>query len=333
MMLLALAAALLAPHPGKLHLYKDWIVGCDNTRSCEAVALVPEDGDPGDYLMLTVTRDGVPGAVATLDVPLPDHTPVGARYYLTIDGKSPTLIWASTDLEANVLLTRGLLDTLAAGSQIALTNAQGKTIATASLGGLAASLLAIDDQQGRVGTSAALKAVGTKPDVASAPAKPLIVVPARSNHPARTITAAMATKLIGPDNAKCEYSNGKVAPESWRLDNAHTAVVINHPCGNGAYNFFSSVYILDESGPPHPAAFDADPGMGEAGDTDLTNGGWDPKTQRITSYAKGRGIGDCGTLQSYAWDGTRFRLSQRTEMSECRGSVNFIRTWTARVPR
>ena len=41
--------------------------------------------------------------------------------------------------------------------------------------------------------------------------------------------------------------------------------------------FFSSVYILDESGPPHPAEFDADPGMGEAGDTDLTNGGWDPK--------------------------------------------------------
>ena len=69
MMLLALAAALVAqpspPQPGKLHLYKDWIVGCDNTRSCEAVALVPEDNrDPGDYLMLTVSRDGVPGAVA-----------------------------------------------------------------------------------------------------------------------------------------------------------------------------------------------------------------------------------------------------------------------------
>jgi hypothetical protein len=139
--------------------------------------------------------------------------------------------------------------------------------------------------------------------------------------------------LIGPDNAKCDYASGKVAPQAWRLDDTHSVVVIDHPCGNGAYNLFSTVFIVDETGTPHPARFDSDPGMGEPGDTDLTNGGWDEKSQRMSSYAKGRGIGDCGTSQSYAWDGTRFRMTEMAEMGECRGSIDYIRIWTARTSR
>jgi hypothetical protein len=53
----------------------------------------------------------------------------------------------------------------------------------------------------------------------------------------------------------------------------------------------------------------------------------------LTSYAKGRGLGDCGVSQRFAWDGTRLRLIEQAEMSECRGNPNFIRTWTARVER
>jgi hypothetical protein len=46
---------------------------------------------------------------------------------------------------------------------------------------------------------------------------------------------------------------------------------------------------------------------------------------------KGRGIGDCGGSQHYVWDGTEFRLVAVEEMGECRGVVDFISVWRARV--
>ena len=54
--LLALAAAATAPQPGELKTFRDWIVGCDNGRACQAVALVPESEDGENYLMLVVER-------------------------------------------------------------------------------------------------------------------------------------------------------------------------------------------------------------------------------------------------------------------------------------
>lgn len=82
-----------------------------------------------------------------------------------------------------------------------------------------------------------------------------------------------------------------------------------------------------------PKAALAAPAMGDADDTDLTNGGWDEKSQRMTGYGKGRGISDCGTSQNFAWDGARLRMTKMTGTGECRGSIDYIRTWTARIGR
>ena len=76
-----------------------------------------------------------------------------------------------------------------------------------------------------------------------------------------------------------------------------------------------------------------DPSAGKSGTGDITNGDWDPKTRRLSSYEKGRGLGDCGSTENYAWDGARFRLVEQNEMGECRGSADYIRTWTARTDR
>ena len=35
--LLALAAAAVSPQPGELKTFKNWIVGCDDRRACQAV--------------------------------------------------------------------------------------------------------------------------------------------------------------------------------------------------------------------------------------------------------------------------------------------------------
>ncbi len=335
MILLVLAAA--AAQIGTLQSYKDWIVGCDNVRVCQANALQPADsGD--DALMLTINRGALPNDIATLNVPLPEKTVLGAHFTLRVDGASAAAFTARTTESASLPLNGALLSALGNGQRAMLFDATGNKQAEASLAGLAAALRYMDDQQKRAGTVGALKATGSKPnaDVPAPPVAPLIVVPVPSSKPPRTIGVKQATELIGADNAACDYATGKVEPRAFRLDATHSLVLIEHPCGNGAYNFFTSVYVLDEAGPPRPAQFDFPPGMGEApadGSGELTNGDWDPKGNRLSSYEKGRGLGDCGTSESFAWDGARFRLVEQSAMGECRGSVDYIRLWTARTSR
>jgi hypothetical protein len=50
----------------------------------------------------------------------------------------------------------------------------------------------------------------------------------------------------------------------------------------------------------------------------------------LTSYAKGCGLGDCGSRQSFVWDATRFRPSEQADMSECRAAST---TLPSGVPR
>ena len=71
--------------------------------------------------------------------------------------------------------------------------------------------------------------------------------------------------------------------------------------------------------------------MGEENDGTIVNATWDPKTRLLSSFAKGRGLGDCGIINSFAWDGRLFRLVSQEAMDNCRGSVDYITTWRARV--
>jgi Protein of unknown function (DUF1176) len=95
------------------------------------------------------------------------------------------------------------------------------------------------------------------------------------------------------------------------------------PCGNGAYNFLSDVLVIDAKGVVSEAEFDAEPPTG------FYNVNWDGN--RLSTYYKGRGVGDCGERQSFAWDGKRFRLVEQDEMDRCGGSADYIPTWRARV--
>jgi hypothetical protein len=54
-------------------------------------------------------------------------------------------------------------------------------------------------------------------------------------------------------------------------------------------------------------------------DNSTVNGAYDPKTRTLSAFAKGRGIGDCGSAQTWAWTGDRFVLTQESTMGECAG--------------
>lgn len=329
MILLALAAA-AAPVP--LETNGDWIVGCDNARVCQAVAL-GQDAAPDKHLALVVRRDPAGDAAAQLAVPLVGIE-AATRVALRIDRSTFAMLQApGNDGGLSLPLTGKLLDRLTKGTRVTIVDTRGKTRAAASLKGLGAALLFIDNAQERGGTVTALRRRGRR--AASAvpppPALPVIAQPVVTGERPRTLSPKKAAKLIGRDVAACPTATGPVSPKAWRLDATHSLVTIQHPCGNGAYNIYTSAFVLDEKGRATPARLDAPSGFGDTPGNQVVNGGWDAQARRLTSLVLGRGIGDCGTRQAFAWDGAMFRLVDQSDMGECRGATDYITTWRAQV--
>jgi hypothetical protein len=59
------------------------------------------------------------------------------------------------------------------------------------------------------------------------------------------------------------------------------------------------------------------------------NARWNPARESLSSFARGRPLGDCGTSETYVWDGTMFRLIQARAMPVCRGAWEWPVLWSA----
>lgn len=321
----AAALALAAPQPGTLRTIADWTVGCDNGRLCQAVALLPQPQMEG--ATLTVRRGPEAGATPTIwvtvreeGVPSPAFLAIdGRRFALRLDRGTDALVVADPGAAARLL---------GQATRIEALDEDGRRLAAVSPRGSAAALLYMDEQQRRVGTVGALVRRGQATRVPPPPALPVVVQPPASARPARTLTPAQVRARLDRENATCD-SPQRLAIDAARLDARSSLVLATHPCGNGAYNIFSTAFIVDERGRARPATYDA--GVGPEGLDGLVNAEWNPQARRLTSFAKGRGLGDCGVGQQHSWDGTRFRLVSQTVMGECRGSTDYISTWRARV--
>lgn len=331
MILIALAAAAAAPQPGKIATFKDWTVGCDNIRHCEVVALMPEGGDPSDssYLRIVIARDGARDAPVTATISFEAPPPRGAKQALAVDGKPVVPLAASGDDSVVVTLDAVARAALLKGTTLSLLR-NGKPIGRASLAGLSASLRFVDAEQMRAGTVTALVATGPATAVPPAPPAPVVRAALPPAGAARAIKGAENDAL--KKRFKCDGDiGGPEDSEAHPLTPGKTLILL--ACGAGAYNF-TAVPLIAVGKSVTVAPFDLAPSWGEeGGQAALVNAGWDAKKGELTSYAKGRGLGDCGTSQTYVWDGTRFRLTEQRTMGECRGSIDWMRVWTATVVR
>jgi hypothetical protein len=224
-----------------------------------------------------------------------------------------------------------LLAALRDSKEAYLVDSAGTRLAALSPAGAAAAFLYMDEKQGRIGTVTALARRGPAPaaSVPRPPALPVIVSAPPSAKPARKPTAAQVRNARGDE--VCEDPKQEQPPESFRLDARYTLVLVPVFCGSGAYNFLSVALLIDDNGRAIEAPFERLPGTNADPGAMIYNSDWDPKTRRLGTYFKGRGLGDCGTTQTYAWDGKRFRLVEQAEMGECRGSVDYITTWRTEV--
>ena len=325
--LILLAAA--AVQPGAVKTFKDWTVGCDNGRSCQAVALMPEN-DYDDAATLVLTRGPAANAIPQMTIAGEPRGVVG----IATDGKriAVRLMPSSGELRVVPADAPALVAAIPNAQKIELLDRSGKAIARISPAGASAAMRYIDDQQKRVGTTTALVARGTATIVPQPPALPVVMRPPTPKTPPARYNTANIQKYAGTN--ECEVNAKMFSPDAFRLDAIHTLILVPTLCGNGAYNYFFTALIAGNSvGSIAVAKFDANAGMSaeESADASLVNASWDEGSRLLSTFAKGRGVGDCGTMQSFAWDGSQFRLVEQTQMDECRGSVNYIPVWRATV--
>jgi hypothetical protein len=323
------AATPSAATPGALKTFGDWAVGCDNVHRCTLASLAPETAaDPG--YTARITRAAGPAGAFELafdnsgDGPAPAALRIGAaRYALAGDAltgrRAQQIVAALATARVSTLIARS-----------------GKPIGTLSLTGLSTALRYADAVQHRVDTVTAAVAKGPAPAsaVPAAPLVPVIGAPALTGAPVRlskTQIAAMkrTARCDAPPSPDVDWS-----PVVSPVGGGTSLAVL--PCSAGAYNVIGALFVIRGTR-VEPAQTDAPAGF-EASGTDpetrvpsVVNGS--VENGILNSYAKGRGLGDCGVSQRFAWDGTRLRLIEQAEMNECRGNPNFIPTWTARIER
>ncbi len=331
MIVLALLAAAATPQPTGLKTFQDWTVGCDNGRACHGVALVPEPWQDG-ALTMSVRRGPEAGAqpVIAFD-PGSDSDAVA----LSADGKRlpVRLVGAEGETRVAPADTAAVIAALRSAGQLRLYGADGKLLGTVSLKGASAALLYMDERQRRVGSATALVRPGNRaPDNASPPPLPVVAAPPISSAKAPAMSAAALHALRRKHGCTLDEVGGPEEAETAALGAGATLLLL--ACGSGAYNVSYVPFIVRRGGRTGLAPFDHRPGWwAEEGKPMLVNAAWDKERGLLTSFAKGRGLGDCGTDSDYVWDGRAFRLVKQAEMDECRGSRDYITTWRARVVR
>ena len=321
-----LLAAAQADANGEFPTFKDWTVGCDNGRSCMAVGM----SNPAnlDLASVVVERGPGPGEAPLIWFRNDDNSKI---VDLAADGKrlGVKLLEDSDEYRVSIDYDSAarVVAAMTSSKTLVPVRADGKKAFPLSISGALAALRWMDEQQKRVGTMTALVAKGPAPAsaVPAAPPLPVVTAAVPSGAVGKPLTNAEVAK-IQEEHAECtdEDLEGKV--QYGRIDSRTTLAIVTAVCGSGAYNFYGIPLLLRDDG----MRTVADLGKHEEGDVTM-NLSWDETKRVLSSYFKGRGMGDCGDAKDWVWDSTRFRVILEKAMGECQGAIAWIPYYRARV--
>jgi len=316
---------------GKLYTFRDWEVGCDNTRRCEAQGYGRDvEGEPlGGRAALIIRREAGPGQPPVLsfayssfdkDAPMPAagqvvRVQVGA---LSFDMPKAMVQQSSEPPlpESRVPTSRvpALLAAVQKGNviQLSVGGAQWRV----SLDGAAAALLKMDDLQGRVGTPGALIRKGTNSEL-SVPAPLVPEVKAALLPPTtpadRSLAPAVAALL--PRTEDC----GNFDPAQSEVDLVRltpTTLLVLQPCWPGSLQSGSRVWQVDDR-PPHRARrLDLPMPDGSTYDA-VMNGGLVAKGRLDLQDGAMGNSGSCWMGHHWTWSGDRLVLVSASQAA-CR---------------
>lgn len=348
MLLMLLAVSTMDPGE-QLQVFDDWIVGCANLPACHATSLDPEtpvDRDDADIpfvadneIRMAIRRDaGMHAKVQVQLLPNPFSSPETAadpaQVRMMLYRNAAGTIVETMRLSADDLVPLAANGTLAAESSahvaqavqssetLELVDGTGATIATVSLRGGKEALRYMDFAQHRKGNVTALVEKGEEPAYRVppyVPMQPVVVPPFSSRSPTKVASSDFAALV---EKAKCPGENPPASElVSERLDDRTTLFMTVTACAS--YNNEGLIYTVADDGTARPAVIRPDRNRPPL-EQPIVGAWWDTRERRLHSFGRGRGLSDCGTHQSYAWDGAQFLLVLEEAMSICRGSVDYI---------
>lgn len=322
--------------------FRDWHAACDNLRNCAAFGFESENSGSA---YLRIERGGAAEAPVKIalsvwaedevtfklrfdDAALPGLPDGALKGALSDDGSMRRVVLTDT-VSVDMLIA-----SLRKAQKIIVTRQDppGKKepsnppVSEISMSGAVAALLWIDEQQKRLDTRSALIRKGDKPDAAvpPQPKAPTIVAVKPASGP---VPAKFPAALIEKGRAQCgEEDEGSKLEETAPLGGGIFLFMFTCPDNSGAYNFNYGL-LTGPAGNAQAAKsvdlrypvkigdlrIDPDP------QTSATNPSFDGKTMTLSTFSKGRGIGDCGSSEDWAWDGKTFRLLQLRMMPHCKG--------------
>ena len=297
-----------------------WLVACDNTRNCVARGF-----DEVTQAQLDLTR---PAGSAAPTLTLSAANPIDPST-LRLDGTPLTLAAPAWSKDATALSTSdpAAIDAFVA----AVRDAHAITLdpepskaddapRSIPLDGLLAALLLVDAVQGRPGTPTALvaaKAPAAPPAAPPVPRAPVWTKPPPLTGAQAASLSRQARELHSPAFDPCEVHD---LPTVYALD-ASQALAIR-PCYMAAYQGSSVVAVLPRDGGPGKPVKLILPGApdGATDGPDMVDPEFDPATGTLTTVSKGRGMGDCGSSETWVWSGGAFRLKSLSYQDQCGGT-------------
>lgn len=288
--------------------HKDWALQCDNTRTCRAVGYQAEGSD-SEPVSILLTREAGPDTPVQVDLQVSTEGPAPAALQVRVGKFALPGLQGDTPRVPAAQVPRLLRELLQNDEAVV---SAGKARWTLSLAGANAVLLKMDEAQGRVGTPGALVRRGTRAESSVLPPLLAPVVQGAKLPPPRKDDAALAKPLVAAlDRASLQgQCNGDDAfdPANVQVHRlTDRKVLLSVPCGMGAYNFSSLLWIANDRPPYKPQPLQ---------DVD---GEFDPASGAVHSAMKGRGLGDCWWVREWQFDGQGFARTREAGDSMCRG--------------
>lgn len=329
---------------------KGWISACDNRRDCQLLyvpniefaeqvnhltLIIRSQAGPAGRVQLQLEHQGAPFRLQALRL---DGQPLEPALLAALveepqgpDGK-PEQQYYRVDDQA---LARQWLARLQAGQVLELPGEEPAQVLLATLPHL---LHRVDQVQHRQGTASALAEPGEQP-ASSVPR----VQPPRALRPYPGVTplgaqeragllAAVQAALPAP---KAVQDDDYVMPpriEVYPLTEQQALVFEFSDCG--AYTCLFDISSRSRSAPYGLQALQIQ--ALPAGSVDHAGGlNYDPETGLLSSYLMGRGIGDCGEMASWHFDGQAFQLTDYRRMPNCSGLGydQWPVLWSAEAPK
>lgn len=317
LLLLVVPTATTGEAVGLEFQHHDWLLVCDNTRTCRAAGYGKESG-PGSPVSVLLTRPAGAGAPVEARVMLGQYeeTVMPAALELRINDQHLgrvdfNRVEGTGELSPGQL--KALIHALKRDSAIAFHGEGTDSLWVLSDQGATAVLLKMDEFQGRLGTPAALVRSGTRsedavPPPAAAPVvRAVAPVVAQPGDDRLADLPGLRSALVQalPDPEECRDLNGEersMPLEAMRLD--AEKLLVSTRCWTGAYNEGVGYWVVNDEAPYDPELVTTSASWHEGGE--------------IQAMQKGRGLGDCLWQASWTWDGDRFVQTGDSSSGFCR---------------